>query len=132
MEVNENDFERQKSPEWKKYIIHLILFLATLGSTTFIGMQFSGKGSSFSSGLTYSIAFLGFLTFHEFGHYFVAIYHRVKTSLPYYIPIPMYPIGTMGAVIRIKETITTKKKYFDIGKHKNLQMIVDYMILPLF
>jgi membrane-associated protease RseP (regulator of RpoE activity) len=69
-------------------------------------------------GLPYSLSFLTFLTFHEFGHYFTSAYHRVKSSLPYYIPIfiPfMLNIGSFGAVIRIKEPPQSTRKYFDIG-----------------
>jgi len=67
----------------------------------------------------FSFAFLAFLTVHEFGHFFAARYHQVKTSLPYYIPIfipfMMMNIGSFGAVIRIREMPPSRRKYFDIG-----------------
>lgn len=65
-------------------------------------------------GLLFAGLLLGFLTVHEFGHYFAAVYHNIKVSLPYYIPIPI-GIGTLGAVIRIKERITRMHKLFDVG-----------------
>jgi len=75
--------------------------------------------NDFFNGLWYSVPFLLILTVHEFGHYFTAIYHRVKTTLPYYIPLyfPFIPflLGTMGAVIRIRSRIITNKQHFDIG-----------------
>lgn len=76
--------------------------------------------SEFLNGLQFSIPFLGILTIHEFGHYFTAQYHKVKVTLPYYIPLWLGflggpSIGTMGAVIRIKDHINSRKKYFDIG-----------------
>ncbi len=73
--------------------------------------------SNFSMGLTYSVLILIFLTCHEFGHYFAAKIHKVKVTLPFYIPFPMIlnPFGTMGAVIRIKQHITSRKALFDIG-----------------
>lgn len=73
--------------------------------------------SNFTLGLTYSFLILLFLTFHEFGHYFAAKYHNVKVTLPFYIPfpIPEGSFGTMGAVIRIKEHIKSRKALFDIG-----------------
>lgn len=68
------------------------------------------------SGLYYSIPFLLILGFHEFGHYFVAKYYRLKTTLPYFIPLPFVSfIGTMGAVIRLKSPTQTKKQFFDVG-----------------
>lgn len=69
-------------------------------------------------GIAYSFAFLLFLTCHEFGHYFTALYHKVKSSLPYYIPvyIPfMLNIGSLGAVIRLKQIPKSTRQYFDIG-----------------
>ncbi len=72
--------------------------------------------ADFLEGLKFSIPFLLFLTVHEFGHYFTAIAHKVKTTLPYYIPLPpFFLVGTMGAIIRIKGMIWSKKQYFDIG-----------------
>ncbi len=66
-------------------------------------------------GLRFGCSLLLFLTVHEFGHYFAARYHRISTSLPYYIPLPFIGIGTFGAVIRIREPIPSKRKLFDIG-----------------
>lgn len=76
------------------------------------------KWADFSKGLLYSLSFLAFLTFHEFGHYFMALYHNVKSSLPYYIPIwipGMINIGSFGAIIRLREVPDSTQKFFDIG-----------------
>ncbi|TAE95759.1 MAG: site-2 protease family protein, partial [Runella slithyformis] len=72
----------------------------------------------FWQGLWFSVPFLGILTVHEFGHYFTAKAHQVKVTLPYYIPLWLglgQSIGTMGAFIKVKELISSRKKYFDIG-----------------
>ncbi len=73
----------------------------------------------FWQGWPYSLSFLAFLTFHEFGHYFTAVYHQVRSSLPFYIPfyIPFIGlnIGSMGAVIALREQPSSTRKYFDIG-----------------
>jgi membrane-associated protease RseP (regulator of RpoE activity) len=71
----------------------------------------------FVSGMEFSIPFLLILTVHEFGHYFTAQYHKVKSSLPYYIPFPPFPlsIGTMGAIIRMRSKIQSTTHNFDIG-----------------
>ncbi len=73
--------------------------------------------ADFAGGLPYSICFLTILTFHEFGHYFTAIHYKIKTTLPYYIPLPPLPLflGTLGALIRIKERISSNKQQFDVG-----------------
>jgi membrane-associated protease RseP (regulator of RpoE activity) len=69
----------------------------------------------FASGLTFSIPLLMILTAHEFGHYFYCRKYRVDASLPYYLPFPFPPTGTLGAVIRIKEAFPSKRALFDIG-----------------
>ncbi len=113
----------------KQKLIQLGLFLLTIVTTTIAGAEWT-YGSSFIDsfrpmgwsqffdGFHYSIPFLLFLTVHEFGHYFMAKYHRIDVSLPTYIPFwfgNMTSLGTMGAFIKIKDKIEDKKKYFDVG-----------------
>lgn len=105
----------------RTYIIQAILFILTVIGTTLAGSQLIvAKPIDMLSfheimvGLYYSVPFLGFLTVHEFGHYFTARFHKVKVTLPYYIPL-FFGIGTLGAFIRIKEQIKSRKEFFDIG-----------------
>lgn len=65
--------------------------------------------------LPYSLSLIIILLAHEMGHFLAARYYGVKATWPYFIPIPLAPIGTMGAVIRILEPIRNKKQLFDIG-----------------
>ena len=109
--------------------MQVALFVITLISATAAGSQwayqtsvFSGEytWADFSKGFAYSVPLLLILTVHEFGHYFVAMYHKVKASLPYYIPIPPIPflpfnLGTMGAVIRLRSRPYSNVQNFDIG-----------------
>ncbi len=110
----------------KKIAIHAGLFLVTLVTTTLAGAEWVyGKSifmegytwADFFSGMPYSIPFLLILTVHEFGHYFTAIHYKVRTTLPYYIPLPPLPLmfGTLGAVIRLKSRVPSKQQTFDIG-----------------
>jgi Zn-dependent protease len=114
--------------------LHIFLFVITLIATTLAGAEWVNMKvvwidfgwKDFVGGLAFSLPFLTFLTVHEFGHYFTARAHKVKVSLPYFIPLwlnlllPltgafMPSIGTMGAVIRIREYINSRKVHFDIG-----------------
>lgn len=112
--------------------IFLILFIVTLITTTISGAEWMyGKPLMYFepgltlaetlSGVYFSIPFLSILTIHEFGHYFTARYYNIKVTLPYYIPLWLgflfmpFTIGTMGAFIRIKEPIKSRKEYFDVG-----------------
>ncbi len=66
--------------------------------------------------LQFTGALLGILLAHEFGHYIAARVHRVDASLPFFIPLPILsPFGTMGAVIRMRSVIPTRRALFDIG-----------------
>ena len=110
---------------------HIILFLVTLIFTTLAGAEWIFGRSfvfgpwkmgwkEFFGGLEFAIPFLAILTIHEFGHYLTANHHKIKVSLPFYLPlwlgfvgIPSF--GTMGAFIRIKERVPSKIQNFDIG-----------------
>ncbi|MCS7012396.1 MAG: site-2 protease family protein [Chloroherpetonaceae bacterium] len=119
---------RQRVGE-QKYWLHLLLFVTTFATTTLAGAQWVGKNidltnfeiirKNFAFGLPFSVSFLLFLTCHEFGHFFAAMYHSVRASLPYYIPMPPIPIllniGTFGALIRTRERIPDSTSLFDIG-----------------
>lgn len=114
------------SERTKTYLKHLGLFVITFFTATIAGTWWVNSKmlfftdytwEDFSIGLGYSVPFLLILTVHEFGHYFVAKFNKVKTTLPFYIPLPPFPgsIGTMGAIIRIKEHVKSKTIHFDIG-----------------
>lgn len=79
----------------------LLLFGLTLASTIFIG---GAQGSQFSLGLglAYSAALLSILLAHEFGHFLMARHLGVAVSYPFFIPMPLPPLGTMGAFIAMK------------------------------
>jgi membrane-associated protease RseP (regulator of RpoE activity) len=66
--------------------------------------------------LQFTVALLAILLAHEFGHYIAARIHKVDASLPFFIPLPMLsPFGTMGAVIRMRAVIPTRRALLDIG-----------------
>jgi len=67
-------------------------------------------------GLPFTLALLGILGVHEFGHYFVARHYGLDVSLPYFIPFPLNPFtGTLGAVIRIQSPFESRRELFDVG-----------------
>jgi len=110
-------------PAGDRPLLHVGLFVATLLTTTYAGIGLVGRDAAYLAGgwqamlrdgLAYSLAFLLFLTAHEFGHYFAARARRVAVSLPYFIPIPI-ALGTFGAVIRIREPLRHTRALFDVG-----------------
>ena len=105
--------------------VHLALFLATVASTTLAGAShyqaFTGGYETTTlppfvlwHGLWYSVTILSILGAHELGHYYACRYYRVDATLPYFLPAP-FLTGTLGAVIRIRQSIPTKPILFDIG-----------------
>jgi membrane-associated protease RseP (regulator of RpoE activity) len=119
-----------------RYWLHALLFLLTLLSTTVVGAGFAQSfaanlPSSFNGdlygyvrmwhqpsfllqGLPFSLTLLTILMAHEMGHFITARYYGVDVSLPYFLPAPTL-IGTMGAFIRIRSAIFSKRALFDIG-----------------
>lgn len=117
----------------KTLLIQITLFVVTIITTTISGAEWMYSKyllvdeeslqmtwSDFVGGFQFSIPFLLILTCHEFGHYFTARYHRIRVTLPYYIPmwlgfIGAPSFGTMGAFIKIKDHIYGLRQYFDVG-----------------
>lgn len=115
-------------PRWRTALLYTGLFALTVCTTLLAGAeQATGKTLFYTlswadlpDGIPYSFAFLLFLTVHEFGHYFTALYHGVRSSFPYYIPmyipfVSVLNIGSFGAVIRLRETPPSRRAFFDIG-----------------
>ena len=109
-----------------RLLLHVGLFLATFLTTTAAGAiyvhgQFGGDSGweailPISDGLSYSLPLMLILLCHELGHYLVARYHGVDASLPYFIPLPpMFGLGTMGALIGMRNVTADRKKLLDIG-----------------
>jgi membrane-associated protease RseP (regulator of RpoE activity) len=82
---------------------HLVLFVLTAFSTYLVG------------GASYSIAIMSILLAHEMGHYLMSRRYGIPSTLPFFIPFPLSPFGTFGAVIKMKGAIINKKALFDIG-----------------
>ncbi len=71
--------------------------------------------SSVVAGLQYAGPVMLILVFHEMGHYLQAVRYRVPASLPYFIPLPLPPMGTMGAVIFQSPGAASRRQMFDIA-----------------
>ena len=105
---------------WKGWPVNLALFLATLLTTLFVGAIMEGAHpltdpASFLQGVPFSASLMLILGFHELGHYLTGRAYGVQVSLPYFIPLPLPPMGTMGAIIRMRSPIPNRKVLFDIG-----------------
>jgi len=123
---------------WK---LPLLLFLATCLTTTFCRIEFGNdvlytfllslclSVAGAESAPQYWIDFTGrlwqalqfasalmlILICHELGHYIQSRRYRVRSSLPFFIPLPFGPFGTLGAVIAMDDEVPHSKALFDIG-----------------
>ncbi len=108
------------------WVINLLLFVATVVSVLVVGLQiFSPLGA-----LVYTAGLLLVLGCHEFGHYIVARIHGLAVTLPYFIPLPLPPLGTMGAFIRLKSPVINRKALFDMAVAGPLAGF--FVALPIF
>jgi membrane-associated protease RseP (regulator of RpoE activity) len=67
-------------------------------------------------GLKFAAALLSILLAHESGHYVACRLYGVDATLPFFIPVPPpFIAGTLGAFIKIKSPIPSRRALFDIG-----------------
>jgi membrane-associated protease RseP (regulator of RpoE activity) len=129
--------------------LHILLFALTLLTTTVVGVVLTQAFANnrpldldlylnvfpalqahpllLLDGLAFSVTLMTILLAHELGHYFACRYYGIDASLPYFLPFPS-PIGTLGAFIRIRSPIYTRRALFDVGVAGPLAGFV--MLLP--
>ena len=111
-------------PQRKQNIkLHVLLFLLTICTTYMVALGDGPLGA-----LWYSLGIITILLTHEMGHYVMAKRHGIPTTLPYFIPIPLPPFGTMGAIIKMEGRIPDRRALFDVGVAGPLAGLV--MIVP--
>ena len=98
-------------PARKRLWLPPTLFVLTLVTTSAVGALEYGL----AGGVLYSASLILILLCHEMGHYLTAHHYRVAASLPYFIPSPLPPFGTFGAIIKMGGRIPHRKALFDIA-----------------
>jgi membrane-associated protease RseP (regulator of RpoE activity) len=79
-------------------------------------------------GLQYSACLMTILLCHEMGHFLQTKRYGVPATLPFFIPMPAPPIGTMGAVIAMSSNMGNRRALFDIGISGPLAGLVPTLI----
>jgi len=92
-----------------------ILGFVALWKSVTVGLQNTSTAELLTNGLIYSGALLLTLMAHEMGHYLQALRYGVPASPPFFIPFPIGPFGTMGAVIVQGAGVADRKQMFDIA-----------------
>jgi len=124
----------------RRVLLPALLFLLTCASTFFAGatgwmpnqfILFNGPADLYQAdfllsarlavlqnwpdGLLYMGCIVGILLTHEMGHFVMTVVHRVRASLPFFVPFPISPLGTLGAVIGMDGSRANRRQMFDIG-----------------
>jgi len=135
-------------PKPGKVWVNLLLFALTLLSVLFAGAAASYAGpvpqdapgqiwaliTHLWVGWPFAVSLLAILLAHEFGHYFVGRARGAAVTLPYFIPFPFSPIGTMGAFIQMKSIPRNKRALFDLavaGPLAGLVVAIPVLLLGL-
>lgn len=106
-----------------KPFVHLLLLLLTVLTTYGVNGE-----------IMYSLSIVSILLAHEMGHYLMCRKYGIKATLPYFIPVPLMPFGTMGAFIKIKERIPNKRALFDVavaGPLAGITLTIPILIIGL-
>ncbi len=124
-------------PLRRRYWLHALLLVATLFTTLAVGARLQHnfkrlhpayatdpdflplfwalrQPSRLLLGVPFSLTLLGILLAHEMGHFLFCLRYRVRATLPFFLPAPTL-IGTLGAFIRIRSPIPSRRALFDIG-----------------
>ncbi|MGD1076542.1 MAG: site-2 protease family protein [Thermodesulfovibrionales bacterium] len=102
--------------------LHIVLFALTFCFTLMAGASFKGidvyqHPAQIWEGLDFSLTLMTILLAHELAHYLAAKKHHIVATLPYFIPVPpiIPTIGTLGAFIKMKSPIRTRRALIDVG-----------------
>jgi membrane-associated protease RseP (regulator of RpoE activity) len=72
------------------------------------------RANPFGQAAIFSICLISIIGLHEMGHKLACSFHRIRSTLPYFIPGPP-PFGTFGAVISLKNPPINRNQLFDLG-----------------
>jgi membrane-associated protease RseP (regulator of RpoE activity) len=105
--------------------LNALLFVLTILCTLFVGATWSDLAPPDADlrwllthlwiGWPFALSLMTILTGHELGHYFAGRYYRVPVSLPFFIPLPAPPLGTMGAFIVMKGRTVNRRQMLTVG-----------------
>jgi membrane-associated protease RseP (regulator of RpoE activity) len=112
-------------PKPSNPVVNLVMFILTLISVALVGglnvttelpsNPLQAAWGLIRLGWPFAVSLLAILGTHEFGHYLMGRHHGVNVTLPYFIPFPLPPFGTMGAVINMKQAPKNRRQLLDIG-----------------
>ena len=107
---------------WVNLLLFIFTFFSVILTGALYGLDDMPDGNFLdiifafiSSGWPFAVSMLAILGAHELGHYFAGRHHGVDVTLPYFIPMPLSPFGTMGAFINMRSVPKNRRQLLDIG-----------------
>jgi len=123
--------KKKEKPIWTNIFLLVATVITTIltGSILYMGhfdiwnipnvMNMFNIENLFNGAILFALPLMSILFVHEMGHYFISKKHGIRTSLPFFMPIPpivpSFNIGTFGALISSRDPMPNKKALFDIG-----------------
>ena len=99
-------FFRNAAEHWSQHSPLAALSKAWLDAT---------QTMSWPQGFSYMGVVMGLLLAHEMGHFLMTLRNRIPATLPFFIPMPIVPFGTLGAVIGMEGSQANRRQVFDLG-----------------
>jgi len=125
--------------------VNAILLVLTMLSVFWVGLNYAADPDAptlaqallrgLGGALAYAVSLMAILLAHEFGHYLAGRRHGAAVTLPYFLPLPLPPFGTLGAFIQMKEPPRDKRVLLDIaiaGPLAGLAVTVPVLLLGLW
>ena len=124
-EEGEHFLEITRSPpvKFRGVYLNIIMLILTLASTIYVGsiyaVNFVPDPRDIYTRILYGFVFFSLplmliLGIHESGHFIVAKWHKVRASLPFFIPFPL-TLGTFGAFISLRDPLPNRRAMTEIG-----------------
>ncbi|NLX35182.1 MAG: site-2 protease family protein [Chloroflexi bacterium] len=110
----------QENNRWLPAVLAVLTFASMVFTYAIMhssseAITWAGILAGLGDALAFSVSLLAILVTHELGHYLTARRFGVAVSLPFLIPLPMSLLGTMGAIIRMKDIPPSRKALLYIG-----------------
>jgi membrane-associated protease RseP (regulator of RpoE activity) len=96
----------------------LVLFLATISTTLeasglLQGFDLFSNLNRYGEAIPLALGLWSLLIVHEVGHWWIANRHQIRLSLPFFLPI--WQIGSFGAITRFESLVPNRTILFDIA-----------------
>ncbi|MGQ9585904.1 MAG: site-2 protease family protein [Anaerolineae bacterium] len=103
-----------------RHWLNLLLLVVTLLSTLWVGATLTATSMEEIRqnpliGWPFALSLMAILGAHELSHYFMSRRFGVSVTLPYFIPMPFGPFGTMGAFINMRTPPPNRRAALLIG-----------------